>query len=221
MRYGVLGTGMVGVTIATKLIDLGHEVSMGSRSPDSGKAREWAEQSGANASAGSFNDVCSTAEQVFNCLPGIHCVDVMAQVPHDALASKVLIDVANALDFSHGFPPSLAVASTDSVAEQIQRAQPDAFVVKSLNTVNAEVMVNPSRLVGEHHIFVAGDSADAKNQVKHVLREFGWPADSVIDLGGLPAARGLEMYLPLWLSLMGHVGSPDFNIRVVSGQPTG
>ena len=133
------------------------------------------------------------------------------------VAGKVVADVSNALDFSAGFPPTLSVANTDSIGEQLQRAFPDARVVKTLNTMNASVMADPSLVPGEHHVFVAGDDAEAKAVVTGLLTDLGWPASSVLDLGGIRAARSTEMYLPLWLSLMGIVGSPAFNIRVVRG----
>jgi predicted dinucleotide-binding enzyme len=107
------------------------------------------------------------------------------------------------------------VANTDSLGEQIQRAFPDARVVKTLNTMNAYVMVEPSRVPGRHSVFVAGEDAAAKGTVKGLLREFGWPEEAIVDLGGIRAARGTEMYLPLWLSLMGVLGAGDFNIQVV------
>ena len=131
------------------------------------------------------------------------------------LAGKVLIDVTNPLDFSAGFPPTLFVSSTDSLGEQIQRAFPSARVVKTLNTVNCLVMVDPSRVPGEHSVFVAGEDATAKDVARDLLGTFGWKDADVVDLGGIRAARGTEMYLPLWLSLLQVIGSGDFNINVV------
>ena len=131
------------------------------------------------------------------------------------LSGKVIVDVANPLDFSHGMPPTLSVCNTDSLGEQIQRAFPGARVVKTLNTMNAGVMVEPSRVPGDHAVFVAGEDADAKETVKGLLREFGWSDRSMVDLGGIRAARGTEMYLPLWLSLWGALGNGDFNIAVL------
>ena len=131
------------------------------------------------------------------------------------LAGKILIDVANPLDFSHGMPPSLSVANTDSLGEQIQRAFPDAKVVKALNTINCAVMVDPARIPGEHDIFLAGDDDAAKQAVRDLLQSFGWAADRIIDLGDITAARATEMYLPLWLRLMGELQTGDFNIKVV------
>lgn len=129
-----------------------------------------------------------------------------------------MLDVANPLDFSAGFPPTLSVSGTDSLAEQLQRALPGALLVKSLNTMTAAVMVDPSLVPGEHVVFIAGDDVRAKLVVTGLLAELGWPAGSMVDLGGISAARGAEMFLPLWLSLMGSVGTPYFNIAISRGK---
>ena len=126
----------------------------------------------------------------------------------------MLIDVSNPLDFSHGFPPCLSVPSTDSLAERIQRAHPQAKVVKTLNTVTAALMVDPSRVLGEHNMFMAGDDAAAKATVLELLDALGWPADRVIDLGGIACARGLEAYVLFWVQLRIAFGTSDFNIDV-------
>jgi predicted dinucleotide-binding enzyme len=129
----------------------------------------------------------------------------------------VLVDVSNPLDFSRGMPPTLSVCNDDSIGEQIQRAFPDVKVVKSLNTVNADVMVEPSVIPGEHSIFVAGDDEEAKAQVVDLLESFGWPRESVVDLGGIDGSRAMEMYLPLWLRLYGAFGTPHVTIRAMNG----
>jgi 8-hydroxy-5-deazaflavin:NADPH oxidoreductase len=128
---------------------------------------------------------------------------------------KVLIDVANALDFSQGRPPLVGVSTGDSVGEQIQRAFPEAKVVKALNTVNANMMVDPGVLPGEHDIFLCGDDEEAKGQVTELLQSFGWPADRILDLGDITAARAQELYVALWLRLMGVAGSATLNIHLV------
>jgi predicted dinucleotide-binding enzyme len=214
MRIGVLGTGMVGQTIASKLVELGHEVTMGSRSAGNEKAAEWAAGAGEGATEGSFADAAAHGELVFNCTAGTASLEALRAAGAEELRGKVLVDVANPLDFSKGMPPTLSVCNDDSIGEQIQREFPGARVVKALNTVNATVMVTG---IAGTNLFVCGDDAAAKKQVTALLGDFGWPADSVLDLGGIEAARGMEMYLPLWLRLMGAVGSPAFNIAVVRG----
>jgi predicted dinucleotide-binding enzyme len=128
---------------------------------------------------------------------------------------QTIVDVSNPLDSSSGFPPSLSICNTDSLAEQLQRRFPAARVVKTLNTINNMLMVDPARLPESHNVFVAGDDTDAKVLVTGLLRQLGWPAEDILDLGGLESARGMEMYLPLWLRLMGTLGHADFNIKVV------
>jgi predicted dinucleotide-binding enzyme len=212
MRIGVLGTGMVGEAIATKLVTLGHEVRMGARSATNEKAAAWAAGAGERASHGTFADAADFGELVFNCTSGVASLDALAQAGAAQLDGKILVDVANPLDFSRGMPPSLTVCNTDSLGERIQRAYPAARLVKALNTTNAAVMVNPSSVPGEHDLFLCGDDAEAKTRVTALLRSFGWR--TVHDLGDITGARGMEMILPLWLRLMGTFGTPAFNFHV-------
>ena len=215
MRIGVLGTGMVGKAIAGKLASLGHEVTMGSRSADNEDAAAWAESAGARASHGTFADAASRSDVIFNCTAGGASLEALLAAGEGNLAGKLLVDVANPLDFSHGTPPSLSIMGNDSLGEQIQGAFPDVRVVKTLNTVNCEVMVDPGRVPGDHDVFVCGNDEAAKAEVVELLASFGWPPGSIVDLGDITAARGAEAYLPLWLRLMGVVGGADFNIKVV------
>lgn len=215
VRIGILGTGIVGQTLGTKLVELGNEVMMGSRQAGGEKATAWAAEAGEAASEGSFADAAAFGELVINATSGMASLEALGQAEARNLAGKVLLDVANPLDFSRGMPPTLAVCNDTSLGEQIQEAFPEAKVVKALHTVNAAVMVNPGSVPGSHDIFVCGNHDDAKARVVELLARFGWPRDDVIDLGDISAARGTEMYLPLWLRLMGATGGPGFNIKVV------
>jgi 8-hydroxy-5-deazaflavin:NADPH oxidoreductase len=215
VNIGVLGTGAVGPAIATKLVELGHEVTMGSRTADNPQAAEWAAGAGSAASHGTFAEAAATSELVFNCTAGANSLDALHMAAEENLAEKILVDVANALDFSQGMPPILTVSNTDSLGEEIQRSFPRSKVVKTLNTMNCDVMVDPASLPGGHDVFMAGNDADAKGEVAELLRSFGWPSEHIIDLGDISGARGMEMYLPLWLSLMRVAGGANFNIRVV------
>jgi predicted dinucleotide-binding enzyme len=214
MRIGVLGTGVVGQTLATKLVELGHEVKMGSREAGNEKAVEWAEGAGERASEGSFTDAAGFGELVINATAGEASVEALRQAGAENLAGKTLLDVSNPLDFSQGFPPTLTVCNDDSLAETIQREFGDARVVKALNTVNAAVMVDPAGAGASHTIFMCGNDDGAKAEVAELLQAFGWPAEDIADLGDLGGARGMEMYLPLWLRLMG-IHGPKFNVKVV------
>lgn len=217
MKIAVLGTGPVGHALAGKLVLLGHEVAMGSRESGPSKGKEWAEQAGSGATSGSFAEACNRSELIVNATPGTVSLAVLAEAGESNLSGKILLDVSNPLDFSHGFPPSLTVCNTDSIAETIQRAHPNVRVVKSLNTVSAPVMVDPGRIPGAHQIFMAGEDPAAKSVVAGLLQEFGWARAHIRDLGGLDAARAMEMWLPLWLRI--HMQQPDgkmFNISIVS-----
>ena len=218
MRFGVLGTGMVGQTIGTKLIGLGHAVTMGSRRAGNDKAVAWAAGAGDNAAEGSFADAAAFGEAVCNATAGAASLDALAAAGADNLAGKVLIDVANPLDMTAGMPPVLSVCNTDSLAERIQRAFPAARVVKTLNTVNADVMVQPGIVPGSHTVFVSGDDPEAKAQVVELLAGFGWGAGDIMDLGDITSARGTEMYLALWLRLLAATGTGHLNVKVVTEQ---
>lgn len=215
MRIGVLGTGAVGRTLAARFAELGHEVRIGTRAPNETAERDEMAallqehpQIDLIASAG----VAGGTEMVFNATAGTSSLDALRAAGD--LSGTVLVDVANPLDFSGGFPPTLSVVDTDSLAEQIQREFPDAKVVKTLNTVNASVMANPAMVGGaDHHMFVCGNDADAKGAVTGLLHALGWK--HVVDLGDISMARGLEMYLPLWVRLYGVLGTPNFNIKLV------
>jgi 8-hydroxy-5-deazaflavin:NADPH oxidoreductase len=217
MRIGVLGTGSVGQAIATRLRELGHEVTMGARDATNPKATAWAAEHGGRA--GTFADAVDGAEVVVNATAGVGSLAaVEAAGGNAAFAGTVLLDVSNPIDWSTG-ELRLTVPDADSLAEQLQRALPDAQVVKSLNSVNGSVMVHPELVPGEHTMFISGDHATAKATVTGLLREFGWPAESLLDLGALTAARAQERYIALWVELWkaGGSGDPAFNIKVVRG----
>ena len=215
MRIGILGTGVVGQTLGTRLVQLGHDVKLGSRSATNEKAAEWVASAGEHATQGTFADAAVFGEIVFNCTGGMVSLDALNQAGRDNLKGKVLVDVSNPLDFSRGFPPTLSVCNTDSMGEQIQRAFPEARVVKALNTMTAAVMVKPSALPGDHEVFLCGNDADAKTRVTELLRSFGWR--SVLDLGDITGSRGMEMILPIWLRLMGTLKTPMFNFHIARG----
>ena len=214
MRVGVLGTGMVGRAIATKLVELGHDALMGSRSAGNESATEWVAGAGPRASQGTFADAAAHGELLFNCSAGAASLEAIGAARGDDLAGKVLVDVSNPLDFSRG-APRLFTSSSNSLAELIQDAFPEARVVKSLNTVNCEVMVDPGKVPGEHDVFVCGNDDAAKAAVVELLRGFGWPADHVLDLGDLTAARATEAYLLLWIRLSGALQTRHLNVRVM------
>jgi predicted dinucleotide-binding enzyme len=225
MNIAVIGTGMVGQTIAARLAGLGHEVTIGTRDPEATRARTepdamgnppfgvWAAEH-PQVRLASFAEAAAPAELVVNATNGSASVEALTLAGAANLAGKVLLDIANPLDFSQGFPPSLFVKDTDSLAEQIQRAFPEARVVKALNTMTAPLMAEPRRLAdGDHSTFVSGNDDDAKKTVTALLETMGHT--DVIDLGDLSTARGTEMLLPLWVRLMTALGTHLFNVKVV------
>lgn len=225
MKVAVLGTGMVGRALAGRLAELGHDVTVGTRDVDATMARtepdamgnppypDWAQAHPAVTLA-AFADATVDVELVVNATAGNVSIAALEAAGRDHLAGTVLLDIANPLDYSQGFPPSLFVGNTDSLAEQIQAAFPEARVVKSLNTMNALLMANPRMLAdGDHTVFVSGDDAGARQLVADLLRSFGHT--DVIDLGDLSTARGTESLLPLWVRLYGVLGTPMFQFKMV------
>lgn len=226
MQIGIFGTGIVGQTIASALAAKGHAVMIGTRDPqatlarDTGNAfnrtpfREW-HAANPGVRLGTFAEAARFGDALINATSGGGAIPALEAAGADALGDKILLDIANPLDFSQGFPPSLTVCNTDSLGEQIQRAFPTLRVVKTLNTTNALVMVNPAAVGGgDHTMFVCGDDAEAKGRVTQWLGEwFGWR--DVIDLGDITTARGTEMLLPIWVRLMGALGTPMFNFKIV------
>jgi predicted dinucleotide-binding enzyme len=224
MKTAVLGTGTVGRTIAARLAELGHIVTVGTRSPEATLARTGADAMGtapfaawAAANPGvtlaGYADAAARAELIVNATNGSASLEVLAQAGAENLDGKVIVDIANPLDFSHGMPPTLFVKDTDSLGEQIQRAFPAARVVKSLNTLNAHLMAHPATLPEASSVFVSGNDADAKYVVMELLKDFGH--EDIIDLGDISTARGTEMLLPVWLRLWGALGTPSFNFKIV------
>jgi 8-hydroxy-5-deazaflavin:NADPH oxidoreductase len=227
MNIGILGTGMVGQTIGIKLIEAGHEVLFGTRDVAATLARtepdgygnppfsEWKKQR-PQVRLGTFQEAAAHGEILFNTTAGVASLSALNQAGGGNLRAKILIDIANPLDGSQGFPPTLAVANTDSLAEQIQKAFPETKVVKTLNTMNAHLMVNPGLLPDDHTVFISGNDAEAKKQVATFLTDwFGWQPQNILDLGDITTARGTEMLLPLWIRLYGALQTPMFNFNIV------
>lgn len=223
MKIAVLGTGMVGKTIAQRLNNLGHNVIMGTRSV--AETLEKPLKEGQESMAAwlsntkgirleTFDKATAEAEIVFNCTSGQASLAALEAAGANNLAGKVLIDIANPLDFSQGMPPTLNPVNDDSLSEQIQKAFPESRVVKTLNTMTASVMVNPALLQGPHTVFLSGNDADAKDAAKELLTQFGWKAENMLDLGDISTARGTEMFLPLWIRMWGALGTAQMNIHI-------
>jgi predicted dinucleotide-binding enzyme len=217
MKIAVFGTGMVGDTIGSRLIELGHQVMMGSRTANNEKALAFvAKHKG--ASAGTYADAAAFGELIFNCTKGEASVEAL-RAAGNALDGKIIVDVANPLDFSHGMPPSLipSLSNTNSLGEEIQKTFPKTHVIKTLNTMWCGLMVNPNLIGGGDHInYICGNDAGAKTKVKALLKEFGWQEKNILDLGDITNARGTEAVLPIWLRVWAATQNGAFNFRLIS-----
>jgi predicted dinucleotide-binding enzyme len=226
MKIAVLGTGVVALTMSEKLSQLGHDVMMGTRNvkealnKTGNKAfgtpplKDWMAEH-PKVKLGALDEAASFAELVVNATNGMGSLQTIRQAGEKNLSGKILIDIANPLDFSKGAPPSLFVSNTDSLGERIQSDFPDIKVVKCLNTMNCTIMVNPSLLPEDHHVFLSGNDEVAKRTVKEILNSFGWNEKNMIDLGDISTARGTEQLLPIWIRLWGTLKSPLFNFKIV------
>ena len=217
MKIGILGTGMVGNTLGTAFIEKGHEVKMGSRDTVNEKAIEWTKANGKNALQGTFEDAGQFGDIIFNCTKGEHSLEALNLAGEQNLAGKILVDVANPLDFSKGMPPTLSLVNDTSLGETIQAAFPKTKVVKALNTLNCTLMVDANKLAnGDHNLFICGNDESAKEKVKDLLHEnFNWKIDNIIDLGDITNSRGSEQLLPIWIRLWGALGTAEFNFKIV------
>jgi Predicted dinucleotide-binding enzymes len=216
-KIGILGTGDVGSTIGSKLVELGHKVTMGSRTASNEKSDAFVAKHNGKAYAGTFADAAASADLIFNCTKGTNSIEALKMAGENNLKNKIIVDVANPLDFSNGMPPSLTVSNTNSLGEEIQKTFPESKVVKALNTTWCGIMVNPAMINGgDHNTFISGNDENAKEQVREILKSFGWREKNIIDLGDITTARGTEMYLALWVRVMGATKSGAFNIKIVN-----
>jgi 8-hydroxy-5-deazaflavin:NADPH oxidoreductase len=226
MKIAILGTGPVAKTLGGKLATIGHDVTLGTRDPAATMARSEADMFGLppiaqwrkeHAAVGleTFADAAEWAEIVINASAGAAGTASLEAAGSKNLGGKILIDLSNPLDFSQGMPPMLSVCNDDSLGERIQRAFPDAKVVKTLNTVNAFLMIDPGQLNNaDHTMFVAGNDEDAKAAVTGFLKDwFGWK--DVLDLGDITNARGTEMMLPVWTRIYSAIQNPNFAFKIV------
>lgn len=229
MRIAVLGTGIVGQTLSSKLTEIGHNVMMGTRDvqeklQEEGMDRygnpplkDWIAKNG-SVKLVSFADAAEFGEMIINATSGANTLNALDLATEENLAGKVIVDVSNPLDFSRGMPPSLieGLNNTNSLGEEIQREFPDTKVVKTFNTMNCYLMVNPSSVGSGNHVnYISGNDNDAKQKVKDLLKEFGWKEENIMDLGDITAARAQESVLPIWLRIMSTLKSAEFNFQVV------
>jgi len=227
MNVTVFGTGVVGQTIAEKLAGLGHGVTIGTRDVQKTLAKkdkdsrgnlpfgEWYKEHRNKIVLKEYAHAAASADILFNCTAGVASVDALRLAGNNNLKGKTLLDIANPLDFSNGFPPSLTPVNTDSLGELIQRTFPELNVVKTLNTMVCYLMVNPALIPGDHNVFLSGNNEAAKITAKEILVSFGWKESNIIDLGDITTARGTEQLVSLWVRLLGTFKNPMFNFNIV------
>jgi len=218
MKIGILGSGTVGAALATALIQKDHLVMMGSRSTKNGKAQEWIKKAGRGALAGTYSEAAAFSDLLFICLNGEFAADVIKELNPELVAGKIVIDITNPLDFSQGNPPRLLEQYINtSLGETIQQLLPTAYVVKTLNTINYKLMVDAREVNDGHHdLFLCGNDATAKDQVKHFLADnFYWRLENLIDLGDIKSARAMEAIVPFWVQVYRSIGTPLFNFKIV------
>ena len=228
MKIAVFGTGIVGQVISIRLAGLGHSVTIGTRDVAKTLARtardmygnppfgEWYERNKDSVKLCTYKEAAAPSEIIFNCTMGQGSLDALKQAD-DNFNGKIIVDISNPLDFSKGAPPSLSPVNTDSLGELLQRTFPQAKVVKTLNTMNCFLMVNPAAIEEDHNVFVSGNDVGAKSKVKEILRSFGWKDANVIDLGDITTARATEQLLPIWIRLYTALNNPMFNFKIVVG----
>jgi 8-hydroxy-5-deazaflavin:NADPH oxidoreductase len=229
MKISVIGTGTVGQTIASKLIELGYDVMLGTRNVQeklSSTAKdmygnppfgEWIKLNG-SIKLGTFEEAASFGEMVLNATLGGNSIAALKLAGAKNLSGKILIDVSNPLDYSKGMPPSLlpGLQNTNSLGEEIQKTFPEAKVVKTLNTMWCGLMVKPDLISnGDHTNYISGNDPDSKAKVMKLLNQFGWRDENILDLGDISAARATESVMTIWIRVWGAIQSGAFNFRLV------
>jgi 8-hydroxy-5-deazaflavin:NADPH oxidoreductase len=228
MKVAILGTGSVAQTWAKRLVELGNEVTLGTRHVENTLAKTEKDRYGTatvkaflaenKVELKTFADAVADAEIVVNATMGSGSIDAVAAAA-PKMQGKVLIDVSNPLDFSGGGLPSLIkeLSNTNSLGEEIQKQNPNIKVVKTLNTMWCGLMVNPKmNNEGNHTNFMCGNDAEAKAQAKDFIKQFGWADENILDLGDITNARGTEGILPIWLRVWNATQNGGFNLKVVA-----
>ncbi len=214
-RVGVLGSGEVGRRLAAGFRSRGHDVMIGSRDPGKPELREWLSGDGAGIQAGTFAQAAAHGELLVLAVLGNAAEEAIADAGADNFSGKVVIDAMNPLDFSGGFPPKLSVTGEDSLGERVQRALPDANVVKAFNTIGSPYFVNPKFSAGDPTMLIAGDDERAKRTVGDVLADLGW--SDTVDIGGIEGSRELEAICIAWVKIGGARGSWDHGFKLLVG----
>ena len=218
--------------MAENLSRLGHEVYMGTRNVANSREKSTPDAMG-NPGVGvwirkhpevqlaTFREALEKGgDLVIFAMQGMAAMNVLEEIGEEALRGKIMLDISNPLDFSQGFPPTLSMCNTESLGEKIQERFPELKVVKGLNTISSHLMGNPGLLEGDHLLFICGNDEGAKDEIRALLKSFGWESRNIIDLGDITASRGTEMLLPLYLRLLGKFQTPLFNFSISRAKPS-
>jgi len=197
VNIAILGTGKVGSALGRRLASSGHDVTYGSRLPAD------------HVGAVTQREAVASAELVITALPGTAVVTTLEQVGEDVLGDKIVLDPSAA------FTPQMTMAYPgDSVARKLQARFPRARVVKTLNTMNFTIMVDPYASLDRATVFLSGDDSSAKAVTTGLLADLGWPGHSILDLGGVDTALATEHVAPLFFATVMALQTAKFNIAI-------
>ncbi len=194
MRVGILGSGSVATTLAGGFLKHGHQVLVGTRTPE--KLADWAAKN-PSASTGTFADAAAFGQLLILAVKGLAAADVLRLAGAQNLAGKTIVDACNPIAEAppdHGVLPFFTTLDR-SLMEQLQAEFPAANFVKAFNSVGAAFMVNPSFPGGKPSMFICGNNENAKKEVGKILDQFGW---ETADMGTVEAARAIEPLCMLW-----------------------
>lgn len=196
MKIGIVGSGDVAQSLGTGLVELGHEVMIGSRNTEKQELLSWKKKVGKKGRLGNTTEAAAYGQIAILAVAWHAEEDVLSQVRPE-LAGKVIIDVTNPLIFHEDRSPELAIGHSISAGEVVQQSLPDSHVVKALNIINHKNMVMPKYKTGTPTMFICGNNQSAVTQTADLLMELGWK--DIVDLGGIEKSRLLEPMCLLWV----------------------
>lgn len=192
----LLGSGNVGRTLGAGLARHGHDVVLGSREPHSEKIQTWLLEVGPQACSATYAEAVDWADWVFVCVPGSAVEAAILSIGPARLAGKIVVDVTNAMTSTDADHLTLTWGIDDSSAQHIQRAAPQARVVKAFNTTGVSLMIDPDLPCPPPTMPICGNDAEAKEAVAELLRDVGWEP---VDLGGIHSAPMIEAMTVAWV----------------------
>lgn len=193
-KIGIIGSGVVAKALGAGFIKYGHEVMLGSRSPE--KLSEWLEKDGEGAKTGSFADAASFGQLLILAIPGRYSLSVLKDIGEASLKNKTIIDATNPIADSPPEDGALKFFTTmnQSLMEKLQGEFPAAHFIKAFNSIGSAFMVDPD-FDEKPTMFICGDDSISKQEVKEICEKFGW---DTADMGGATGARAIEPLCMLW-----------------------